>query len=85
MSRKFIQPDEKVPLKLTATERKMVLDDLLCLDQENEQAIRETPSGKPVMMTLDELQNVQSSTLYSGDVVGGRRLDGLAHRTDLGG
>ena len=29
MSRKLIQPDEKVPLKLTATERKLVLDDLM--------------------------------------------------------
>ncbi len=30
--KKRIQPGEKVPLKLTATERKLVLEDLVCLD-----------------------------------------------------
>ena len=57
MSRKLLQPDEKVPLKLTATERKMVLDDLMIMDQENEQAIRDTSAGKPVMMTLGDLDD----------------------------
>ena len=57
MSRKLIQPDEKVPLKLTATERKLVLGDLMIMDQENEQAIRDTPAGKPVMMTLGDLDD----------------------------
>ncbi len=55
MPRTHIQPDEKLPLKLTATERKLVLGDLMILDQYCEQIIRETPSGKPVMMTLDDL------------------------------
>ena len=44
------QLGETVPLKLTATERNLVLDDLMCLDEEYEQIIRETPSGKPVVM-----------------------------------
>ena len=55
MSKTRIQPDGKVPLKLTATERKLVLDDLMIMDQGNEQAIRDTPTGKPVMMTLGDL------------------------------
>jgi len=54
---KQIQPGEKVPLKLTVTERKLVLEDLMCLDDEYEQIIRETLPGKPVMMTLDDLDN----------------------------
>lgn len=57
MWKKQILPGEKVPLKLTATERKLVLEDLMCLDQDCEQIIRSTPSGKPVMMTLDELED----------------------------
>jgi hypothetical protein len=57
MWKKQIQPGEKVPLKLTATERKLVLEDLMCLDQDYEQIIRSTPSGKPVMLTLDELED----------------------------
>ena len=56
-TKKQIQPGETVPLKLTATERKLVLEDLMCLDEDYEQIIRETPTGKPVMMTLDELDD----------------------------
>jgi len=56
-TKKQIQPGEKVPLKLTATERKLVLEDLMCLDDNYEQIIRETPTGKPVMMTLDDLDD----------------------------
>ena len=55
MSKTRIQLDEKVSLTLTATERKLVLGDLMIMDQENEQAIRETPTGEPVMMTLGDL------------------------------
>lgn len=52
-----IRPSEKLPLKLTAAERKLVLEGLTCLDQEIEQVIRDTPSGKPVMMPLDDLDD----------------------------
>ena len=47
MWKKQMQPGEKVPLKLTATERKLILEDLMCLDQDYEQIIRSTPRGKP--------------------------------------
>ena len=57
MSKKHIQPGEQVPLKLTAAERKLVLEGLLCLDKEYEEIIRGTPSGKPVMMTLADLDD----------------------------
>ena len=56
-TKKQIQPGEKVPLKLTAAERKLVLEDLMCLDEDYEQIIRDTPTGKPVMMTLDDLDD----------------------------
>lgn len=55
MQKKHIQPGQKVPLTLTHTERKLILNDLTCLDLEYEQIIQDTPTGKPVMMTLDEL------------------------------
>ena len=57
MPRTQIQPGEYLPLKLTAAERKLVLEDLMCLDETIEQIIRETPSGKPVMMTLGDLDD----------------------------
>ncbi len=56
-TKKHIQPGEKVPLQLTASERRLVLEGLLCLDKDHEQVIRNTPSGKPVMMSLDALDD----------------------------
>ncbi len=37
-----------------------MLEGLLCLDKEHEQLIRDTPSGKPVMMSLDALDDFAS-------------------------
>jgi len=56
-AKKQIQPGEKVPLKLNATERKLVVEDLTCLDRNYVEIIRNTPTGKPVMMTLDDLDD----------------------------
>ena len=50
--KKKINPGEKVPLKLTPTETKAILEDLMCLDRQYEEIIQETPAGKPVMMSL---------------------------------
>jgi hypothetical protein len=57
MWKKRIQPGEKVPLKLTASERKLILEGLTCLDQNYEEMVRSTPSGKPMMLTLDDLED----------------------------
>lgn len=57
MPKKFIQLGEAVPLKMTVTERKLVLEELMCLDEEHEQIIQSTPNGKPVMMSLDDLDD----------------------------
>ena len=57
MSKKHLQPGEKIGLKLTAAERNLVLESVMCLDDEYEAAVRSTPSGKPVMMTLDEFED----------------------------
>jgi hypothetical protein len=56
-TKKHIRPGEKLPIKLTAAERTLVLDGLTCLDQEIEQVVRDTPSGQPVMMSLDDLDD----------------------------
>jgi hypothetical protein len=53
-----IRSGEKVPFKLTATERKLVLEDLICLDDEYRQIVRDTPAGKPLMLTLDDLEDL---------------------------
>ena len=53
MARKYIPAGEKVAIWLTAGERKLILD-LMCLDDEFEKVIRETPPGTPIAFTLEE-------------------------------
>ena len=53
-SPKHIRPGEKVGLKFSAAERKLILDDVMCLDDEYADAIRQTPANQPVELTLDE-------------------------------
>jgi len=64
MQKKHIQPGHKVPLTLTSTGLKLIFNDLACLDLEYEQIIQDTPTGKPVMITLDELDE------FGGHVAG---------------
>jgi len=82
--KKKIQQGEKVPLKLTAAERKLILDVLMCLDQDYEQFIREAPTGKPVMMTLDDLENfggyIASEANHCEDKKKQKKLDAVFER-----
>ena len=50
---KYIKPGTKVGLKLTAAERKLILEDLLC-DDTYVQVIRNTSDKQPVEFTLDD-------------------------------
>ena len=78
-TRKQIRPDEKLPLKLTAAERKLVLEGLTCLDQEIEQIVRDAATGQPVMMTLDDLDDfggyVAAEANHCTDKTKGKKLD----------
>ena len=56
--RKQIKPGEKVGLKLTAAERKLILNDLMCVEEEHVQTIQDTPPEQPVQFTLDELDDL---------------------------
>ena len=56
--RKQIKPNEKLGLRLTTAERKLILNDLIGVDQECIQTIQDTPPGKPVQFTLDELDDL---------------------------
>ena len=79
MWKKRISPGERVPLKLTPTETKAILGDLMCLDREYEQLIQEAPAGKPVMMTLDDLEDfggyIAAEANHTEDKRLGRKLD----------
>lgn len=62
-TRKHISPGDKVTVWLTAGERKLILD-LMCLDDEFEEVVRETPPGKPIALTLAEWD------LFAGFIAG---------------
>ena len=53
-TRRHIKPGTKVGLKLTAAERKLILEDLICQDDNYIQVIRDTPARQPVQFTLDD-------------------------------
>jgi hypothetical protein len=52
---------ETLPLKLTAAEKKLVLEGLIYLDREIERIVKDTPAGQPVKMTLDDLTELAGS------------------------
>ena len=53
-----IKRGEKVGLELTQTERKLLLTGLVFLHKRVEAAIRATPPGEEVMLTLSDLENL---------------------------
>lgn len=57
VTKKYIPSGEKVPLKLTATERKLILDELIVVGMEYEELLRSTPANEPLMMTLEDLDD----------------------------
>jgi hypothetical protein len=84
--RKQIQPGEKLPLKLTAAERALLLAELLCLDPAIEQVIKDTPTSRPVMLTLDELEdlggNVAAQANHCEDRKKQKKLDVIFEKTE---
>ena len=59
MARSF-RPGENIRLEFTAAERKLLLDGVLLLDDDEAiaQAIRDAPPDRPVLFTLDELEQL---------------------------
>ncbi len=57
MARSF-NPGEKICLELSSAERKLLLDGVLLLDDDDElaQAIRDTPPDRFALLTLDEME-----------------------------
>ena len=53
-ARKYVKPDEKVGLNLTAAERKTILKDVEFLDDDYEQELRETPADQAIEFTLGD-------------------------------
>jgi hypothetical protein len=56
--KKMIQAGEKVGLKLTQAQRSLLLEVLLLIPKEVEKDIRSTPVNDPLMLTLDDLDDL---------------------------
>lgn len=55
--RTHIRPGQKLELDLTSAERKTILDHLLCLPPEYESLLKRTHPQKPLLLTLDDLDD----------------------------
>jgi hypothetical protein len=79
--RKQINPDEKVGLILTAVERKIISVHVMCLDQEYEEVIRTTPAANPIMLTLDQWDDlggyIAAEANHTRDKKSQRKLDAI--------
>ena len=83
-SAKHIQPGTKVGLKLTTAERRLILDDLMSLDDNYAEAIRETPADQPVKFTLDEWEDfggyIAAEANHTQDKKLGKKLDAIFNK-----
>ena len=58
MQKKWIDRNEKLGLRLTLAERKLILEDLIHIHDEIADPIRATLTGFPVLLTLDQLEDL---------------------------
>ncbi len=85
-AKKLIEPGKKLPLKLTATERKLILDESFVVAMDYEDTLRDTPAGEPVMMTLDELDDfggyIAAEANHCGDKRRQKKLDAVFEKVE---
>ena len=58
MRKKWIDRNEKLGLRLTLAERKLILEDPIHIHDEIADPIRATLTGFPVLLTLDQLEDL---------------------------
>jgi hypothetical protein len=84
--KKNIKPGEKVGLKLTQAQRSLLLEALLLIPKEVERAIRSSPASEPLMLTLDELDDlaghVAAGANHAEDKALRDRLDRISRRIE---
>jgi hypothetical protein len=85
-ARKYVKPDERVGWNLTAAERKTILKDVECLDDDYEQALRETPSDQSIKLTLGDWDYLGGEIFFefedADDPKRRKRLNGVYRRIE---
>ena len=83
-TRKHIEPGTKIGLNLTAAERKLILDDLMCLDDSYAEVIKATPADQPVEFTLDDSDGlggfIAAEADHTRDRKAGKKLDAIFNK-----
>jgi hypothetical protein len=85
-TRKRINPDQKVRLILSAVERKIILVEVAYLDEEYEEVIRSTPTSDPIMLTLDQWDDlggyIAAEANHTRDKKSQRKLDAISSKIE---
>jgi ribosomal protein S15P/S13E len=75
------ESEEKIGLMLSAVERKIILVEVMCLDEAYEEAIRTTPTEEPIMLTLDQWDDlggyIAAEANHTRDKKSQRKLDAI--------
>ena len=83
---KQYEPEERIGLILSEDERKLILDEVMCLDEEYEEAIRTTPIEKPIMFRLDQWDDlgrvIAAEANHSFKKKHQRKLDAISSRIE---
>ena len=81
MSKKQIQSHDRIGLKLTQAERSLLLEGLTILPSKFEDAVKGTPATAPVMLTLDDLDElggyIAAEANHTQDKKKGKKLDAI--------
>jgi hypothetical protein len=72
--KKPIEPGEKFGLKLTPAQRSLLIEASLPIPKEVEQAIRSTPVNDPLMLTLDDLDDLAGHVAANANHAGEKSL-----------
>src|SRR5262245_28003855 len=79
--KEFSGKDEKVGIKLSPVERKLILGDPIHIHEELADPIRATPTGAPILLTLDDLEDlggyVAAEANHTADKKLRRKLDAI--------
>ena len=72
--KKQIKPGEKVGLKLTPAERMLLLNAMHGLTEKIRDVMRATPTAQPVMLTLDDLGDLEGHVAAEANHTKGKKL-----------
>ena len=83
---KTITPGETVGLKLSAAERKLIVDCLYVMDSRLQERVRQAPRNQDVSFTLDELEDLHGNLAFDANHTDDRKheraLDKILRKID---